>query len=95
MDREQNILINELTQGKALAKQLRNHLNPSSSPETREFLVQKILCSYEKALSVLNYGASLKPNLEVSILESPCSFRNSSPRSEASDQDSKDVYKKR
>lgn len=104
MDREQNILITELIQGKELTKQLSNHLNPSSSPKTRQFLIQKILSTYEKALSVLNSGASpvdLKLNNNITILESPCSFPNCSPKSEASDQDckdqchSKDVYKKR
>ncbi|KAH7578036.1 hypothetical protein ACOSP7_000855 [Xanthoceras sorbifolium] len=99
MDREQMVLINELTQGKELAKQLRKHLNPSSSKETREFLLQKILGSYEKALSMLNCGASSmvhEPNLNITILETPSSFANGSPRSEDSDLDCKDhVFKKR
>ncbi|XP_059456570.1 probable WRKY transcription factor 53 [Corylus avellana] len=95
VDWEQTALISELNQGKELAKQLLNHLHPSSSNETREFLVSKILSCYEKALSSLNWGEQPKPM--TSILESPRSFANSSPRSAGSDQDSKhrDVYKKR
>lgn len=103
MDREKKVLITELTQGKDLAKQLSNHLNPSSSsssssPETREYLIQKILSSYEKALSMLKYDASSLKSCKldfINIVESPCSFPNTSPRSEVSDQDCKDVYKKR
>lgn len=99
MDRDQNILITELAQGKELAKRLRNHLNPSSSPETREFLVQEILSSYEKALSMLNYSHSLQSNkLDITMVESPRSFPNTatSPRSDASDQDyCKDVVSKK
>lgn len=99
MDRDQKILITELAQGKELAKRLRNHLNPSSSPETREFLVQEILSSYEKALSMLNYSHSLQSNkLDITVVESPRSFPNTatSPRSDASDQDyCKDVVSKK
>ncbi|PON76543.1 WRKY domain containing protein [Trema orientale] len=95
MDFEQKTLINELTQGKELAKQLISHLQPSSSKETRDVLVGKILSSYEKALSMLNWVG------EPKALESPpsmTSFENtSSPRSVFYDQDSnhRDVFKKR
>ncbi|OMO56398.1 DNA-binding WRKY [Corchorus olitorius] len=63
---EQRNLINELTEGRELAKQVQLHLNvPSSSSssshdQTRELilLVQKIQASYEKALSILNFNTS-------------------------------------
>uniref|UniRef100_A0A7N0VKE2 WRKY domain-containing protein n=1 Tax=Kalanchoe fedtschenkoi TaxID=63787 RepID=A0A7N0VKE2_KALFE len=52
---EHQALINELKQGRELAKQLRNHLNPSTaSSQTRQFLVEKIISSYEKTLAKLN-----------------------------------------
>lgn len=93
MDIEQKTLINELTEGKELAKQLMSHLQPSSSQETRDILVGKILSSYEKALSMLNWVGVPKPK----PLESPTSFDNTSPRSVIFDQDSnhRDVFKKR
>ncbi|XVE77261.1 hypothetical protein DITRI_Ditri13aG0048000 [Diplodiscus trichospermus] len=81
MDWEQKTLLNELTQGKEFTNMLRKHLHPSSSPETRQDLLKKILSSYEKALSML------------STLESPGSIANSGPLSEGSDK--KDVFKKR
>ncbi|RVX09922.1 putative WRKY transcription factor 30 [Vitis vinifera] len=89
---EHNTLINELTQGREMANQLKNHLTPSSSRETREFLVEKILSSYEKALSMLKCGGF--------VSELPHSLPGSSPRSEGSNQDfkdqaGKDVFKKR
>ncbi|KAJ6972475.1 WRKY transcription factor 6 [Populus alba x Populus x berolinensis] len=102
MEWEHKTLISELSQGKELAKQLSNHLNPSSSLEARQFLVDKILSSYEKALSLLNWGALVdqQPKPTIGTVEPLHSFANSSPRSEVSDQDckeecNKDVYKKR
>lgn len=50
---EQKTVINELTQGIQMAKQLRVNLN---SAEDREFLIRKILSSYEKALFILKSG---------------------------------------
>lgn len=60
---EQRNLINELTQGRELARQLQEaYLNinvprSSSSHDQNppELLVQKIQASYERALSMLNY----------------------------------------
>ncbi|TYJ26915.1 hypothetical protein E1A91_A07G152700v1 [Gossypium mustelinum] len=86
MDWEQNTLLNELTQGRDFTNMLRKHLHPSSSPETRQVLLDKILCSYDKALSLLNcsgYMVETKPR--VSTL--------GSPESDASDK--KDMFKKR
>ncbi|KAI3693421.1 hypothetical protein L6452_33256 [Arctium lappa] len=62
-------LINELTQGKELAYQLKNHLDKTMSAQTCEFLVEKILSSYEKALSMLNWGSTfdeISPRTQVS-----------------------------
>ncbi|KAL5571391.1 hypothetical protein UlMin_020988 [Ulmus minor] len=85
MNWEQETLINELNQGKEVAKQLMDHIKLSSSQETRDFLVKKILSSYEKALSMLKHGDSLEVKKPVS--ESPRSFSNSSPKSEIFDLD--------
>uniref|UniRef100_A0A7N0VKC8 WRKY domain-containing protein n=1 Tax=Kalanchoe fedtschenkoi TaxID=63787 RepID=A0A7N0VKC8_KALFE len=90
---EQQTLINELAQGMELAKQLRSHVGPSSTTETREYLVQKILSSYDKALLILNWSESSSngqgrwPQLNVAanlLPESPSSF-DGSPHSDASD----------
>ncbi|KAB5531665.1 hypothetical protein DKX38_018335 [Salix brachista] len=95
-DWEQKNLVEELTLGMELAKQLQIHLNVSSSPrETREMLLQGILTSYEKALSMLNLGAGLVGELHpvggitIRNSESPPS-RSGSPRSEDSDRDTRD-----
>ncbi|CAA2961294.1 probable WRKY transcription factor 53 [Olea europaea subsp. europaea] len=54
-DLELKSLMNELTQGRELAEQLRISLNTlCSSDESCEFLIQRIKNSYEKALSMLN-----------------------------------------
>ncbi|KAK7338038.1 hypothetical protein VNO77_18635 [Canavalia gladiata] len=87
-------LINELIQGKELAKQLSNHLvtcSPSSH-EANEFLIEKILFSYEKALTMLNWGSALGETKTTSS-----SFTNGTPRSEVVDHelDHKALFKKR
>ncbi|XP_062001578.1 probable WRKY transcription factor 53 [Rosa rugosa] len=60
-------IVNELTRGRELARQLQIHLNatstlnPSTSSQTaltRQMLIQKIISSYEKALSMLNSCSS-------------------------------------
>ncbi|XP_057497931.1 probable WRKY transcription factor 41 [Actinidia eriantha] len=89
-------LINELVQGMELTKQLKNHLDPlASSPESCDFLIQKILSSYDKALSMLNLVGELH---QVAGILGPSS--QSSPGSEnfdpdLNDQCPRDVYKKR
>lgn len=93
---EQKNLINELTQGRELARQLHSHLSASSSShETREFLVQKILASYEKSLSMLRWSSSVGEPQPIagairSYSESPPSLVGS-PRSEDSDRDVRDL----
>lgn len=99
MDLGENNLIKELNQGKELAKQLMNHLQPSSSRETRDFLVGKILSSYEKALSLLNTSGG-RDRDQSNLVESPHSLdnNNTSPRSVIfghEDFKHRDVFKKR
>ncbi|XP_062120237.1 probable WRKY transcription factor 53 [Humulus lupulus] len=92
-DWEQKNLLNELTRGKELAGQLQLHLINASSPsshETGQYLVQKILVSYEKALSMLNWPGDHPPQpppvLQLGMSDSPPSLTGS-PRSEDSDRD--------
>ena len=95
---EQKTLIGELIHGMELAKQLKGHLSEASSFQTREFLVQKILSSYEKALLILNWsGSVIHPQqagnnnirVTVGIPESPLSM-NGSPMSDDFDASPKD-----
>ncbi|KAJ8768549.1 hypothetical protein K2173_022656 [Erythroxylum novogranatense] len=94
---EQKILIGELMQGMELAKQLRVHLNATSSStaETRDFLVQRILSSYEKALLVLNWSGSAGQTQPIGVTatipESPLSI-NGSPTGEDCDGGLKDNH---
>nr|QAB07155.1 WRKY protein [Paeonia lactiflora]WAX53433.1 WRKY transcription factor [Paeonia lactiflora] len=95
---EVSTLLNELTQGMELAKQLKFHLNSTSSTETREMLVQKILSSYDKALLILNWNGSVEqaqPGGQAIVPLSPISV-DGSPLSDDSDKGFKqDVSKKR
>ncbi|KAL3619195.1 WRKY transcription [Castilleja foliolosa] len=84
---EYKTLINELTQGMEKAKQLHFHLCSTTSPsETQYLLLQRILSSYQKALSILKGNGSTSarqaqaqfvapmlggPELSVSADESP------------------------
>ncbi|GMJ14964.1 WRKY DNA-binding protein 30, ARABIDOPSIS THALIANA WRKY DNA-BINDING PROTEIN 30 [Hibiscus trionum] len=100
---EKMSLINELTQGHELARQLLVHINaPSSSDGTKEFLVHKIEASYEKALSMVNCNANpaLLTGGTIRMLESPPTSRCGSSPSEDSDRrfgepELKDASKKR
>ncbi|KAL2468894.1 putative WRKY transcription factor 41 [Forsythia ovata] len=56
-DRE--IVISELTQGRDLATELKNQLQPAKSRKACGLLLEKILSSYDNALSVLNCMAFL------------------------------------
>lgn len=94
---EQVSLISELIQGKELAEQLCSHLSSSSSLEEKALLVEKILSSYEKALSLLNVGENDIINNGRVMMDSIYSLIGDSPKSEVSDQDfsHKDSVKKR
>ncbi|TYK03137.1 putative WRKY transcription factor 53 [Cucumis melo var. makuwa] len=75
------------TPSSSMAASSSSSSSSSSSNDGCELLVQKILCSYEKALSLLNsYGA------QINIYESPSSFNGGSPRSEDSDREFKDPF---
>ncbi|XP_011022522.1 PREDICTED: probable WRKY transcription factor 41 [Populus euphratica] len=79
---EQQTLIAELVQGMELAKQLRAHLNATSSVEGRDELLQRILASYERALLILNWGGSMgqpqSVGVSAGVPESPISINGSS-----------------
>ncbi|OVA01933.1 DNA-binding WRKY [Macleaya cordata] len=95
---DQKTLINELTQGRELVKQLRIHLNPSSS-STGELLITKLLSSLHKSLLMLN---GVKSEVEpqptgltiVTTTESPRSG-SGSPRSDYDSDLIRDKSKKR
>lgn len=91
-----DFLVNELTQGKELAEQLREQLKLITSPEEKQFLVEKILNSYEKALSLLNWEDknTIHPGLESPLL-SNCSPSSDLVEQEFVDNSPKNVYKKR
>nr|QJF53821.1 WRKY transcription factor [Talipariti hamabo] len=102
-NREQGTLVNELIQGLELAKQLRLHLGASSSSvDSRDLLVQKILSSYEKALLILKPGGHKEQRQQnmgatTYVAESLVTI-DGSPRSgdlENDNQDTGDVSKKR
>ncbi|AES82777.1 putative transcription factor WRKY family [Medicago truncatula] len=72
--RKRDSIINELVHGKELANQLSNHIILSSN-ETNEFLIDKIISTYQKALTMLNVG-------DGKMKDSHSSFTNESPKSE-------------
>lgn len=92
-------LIDKLLQGLELARQLQIYLNVSSSSnETREILIQKIISTFEKALEMVNRKRhvnmgesshqqypSASGTLAIRISDSPP--LSCSPRSEDSDRD--------
>ncbi|XP_019191164.1 PREDICTED: probable WRKY transcription factor 46 [Ipomoea nil] len=94
-----SVIINELTQGRELAAQLKGQLLDSfTSPEICEPLLEKILSSYENALTLLNFKLCFgDPN----ALDSPLPLLGNNSTGEASDGDSskdqchRDVFKKR
>ncbi|XP_057798625.1 probable WRKY transcription factor 30 [Salvia miltiorrhiza] len=84
-------LVRELSQGKEMAKQLQNHLNlhSSSSRESREFLLHRIMYSYDQALSMLTHNDPAAAAASQAPLPPPESPRPvaGSPQSDDSDQD--------
>lgn len=84
-------LVRELSQGRDLAKQLQNQLNlhSSSSHESRDVLLQRILFSYDHALSMLTQKAPVADMPPPPPSDSPRSHAGS-PQSGDSDQDFKD-----
>ncbi|KAL2657726.1 hypothetical protein AAZX31_04G219000 [Glycine max] len=99
-------IIHELLQGLELARQLQVYLHlPTSSQETRDLLIQKIISTFEKALEMVNCkgpvpaGESSHYPLGAALIRVSDSPLSSSPRSEDSDRDFKDqdpnAFKKR
>ncbi|CAH2044266.1 unnamed protein product [Thlaspi arvense] len=73
--------INELmTEGRDYAQQLKSQLGSSSSQESREHLAKKILESYHKSLTIMNYSGEPEQ-------VSPYSHGGGSPKSDDSDQE--------
>ncbi|GAA0185994.1 DNA-binding transcription factor [Lithospermum erythrorhizon] len=97
-DMEQMSLVDELTQGRELAKLLKNQLGPLASKETCQHLLQKILSSYDKALGYLNLAEELQKDSSpiVGLVEPLESSDGVSPKiGFAKDQSPRDVFKKR
>ncbi|NP_001312475.1 probable WRKY transcription factor 41 [Nicotiana tabacum] len=108
---EKMTLITELTQGLELVNRLKSKIDPLASPEECDLLLEKILSSLDKSLSILNLKAvnvirdpcccSSISVLGVSKFGIPTSTLGKSPKSEGSDLDySRDqgknmVFKKR
>ncbi|CAL0318059.1 unnamed protein product [Lupinus luteus] len=87
---EEADLISDLMQGKELTKQLHDHMfSSSSSHETKQVLLEKILLSYEKALTKLKWEANVGNGetkiTNVNMKHSTCSFTNENPKSEVFD----------
>lgn len=85
---EQRALMNELAQGKELARQLKAHLVAPSSTETRRLLMERILRCYEKSLFLLN-------SRDADDADTTISFRHESLTSKVDDHCPGDVFKKR
>lgn len=89
-------LINELVQGREVARRLQMCMHvPSSSQETREYLIHRIIATFEKALAMVNWtdgstvGEASQPTpVGIRMSESPP--MSGSPRSEDSDRDNQD-----
>lgn len=88
-------LENELTHGGELARQLQLHLNAqSSSQETLVYLLNQILNTYDRALSVMEYGGPVGGGappgcggvMVATIADSPGPPLTGSPHSSHSDQ---------
>lgn len=52
---DKEILITELTQGKEFVNRLKHQFDPLASPEECDLLLEKILSSLDKSLSILNW----------------------------------------
>lgn len=77
MEMEKKTMVQKLIQGKELAKQLQaEFLNPQSSLELRKSLLEEILATFEKTISMANVNNSTSP---LSILDSPQSQYSQQP----------------
>ncbi|KAI3689851.1 hypothetical protein L2E82_47821 [Cichorium intybus] len=101
---ENAYIINELTQGMELARQLKAILSSECSPESKHALIQGIISSYNRALLIIN---SAQPELPAMVAtpvlsqpESPVSINESQQSGDFNQafdnsQDQKVVSKKR
>ncbi|XP_065858653.1 uncharacterized protein [Euphorbia lathyris] len=71
--------IRELIQGMELAKQLKKHLSSESSDTTAEQLVERILSSFEKSLSIPNSSGLTKLQNDVALAVSASNDPTKSP----------------
>lgn len=78
---EEKLVINELEQGRELAKRLMSNLKDTSSLESSKTLISEILSIYQNAISRLSVTEEDKTILKRSR--------------EIDDKDSKNVFKKR
>ncbi|XP_061375270.1 probable WRKY transcription factor 30 [Gastrolobium bilobum] len=92
-DWDHNNLVHELRQGMELATQLQISLQvPSTSPQSRELLNEKIIAAFEKALAMVNWngvqvGEPSQMPTRVAMRMSQSPPLSASPRSEDSDRD--------
>ncbi|XP_070038270.1 transcription factor WRKY19-like isoform X2 [Nicotiana tomentosiformis] len=87
---EKMTLITELTQGLELVNRLKSKIDPLASPEECDLLLEKILSSLDKSLSILNLKA-------VNVIRDPCccSSISGSDLDYSRDQGKNMVFKKR
>ncbi|XP_051142996.1 probable WRKY transcription factor 53 [Andrographis paniculata] len=92
-ERDVKNLVRELSEGREQARQLQTHLNTnpnanansqsSSSYETRDFLLQRIISSYDQALSMLQHTTTTTTTATTTTDHRP----PDSPATDDSDQD--------
>lgn len=104
---EQKNLIIELTHGREMANELRKQLDPVTSPETCEALVEKIVSTYEKALAMLTWrvlkeeealpetGTEESPLFRSPVLTSPITEGSNSSGFSKDQECNKDASRKR
>lgn len=90
---DQTSLICELKQGRELANQLKNQLDPNTSMETCEALLRKIVSTYDNALSVLDLDC--KTETEAETENHPFLANNNNGFLFQSSKDQQQNYKKR
>lgn len=84
MTMEEKLVINELEQGRELAKRLMSNLKHTCSTESSKTLVSEILRIYQNAIFILSFNDDDKNNV-----------RKRSPEIDDDKKDSKFVSKKR
>ena len=62
---EEKLVINELEQGRELAKRLMSNLKDTSSIESSKSLISEILSIYQNAISMLDDKKVLKRSREI------------------------------